>query len=600
MLFCAAVLCSCFVQLAHGAGMTSHNVFAHRTSQFEYFGPASATFHPNDFYGLAVDRLDAVQAGAPFPDYLYLCGDEHDAGEEAHWTPFQLAAVDYIREKYPNWASEGRDGPGAGLVAFMMGVTSHYITDINWHGLEVIPAGQGIIRTMGYADFNCTDGDLCSVAHTAADTGGEFAAAASMDLAWFPAEQWYLPVEDLVNIYAIMNSTGQGPLVEASWIKECGAVFYLGSWATSTFGALVYPLMAPQLGGLLLEEYNSFPVGGVGDDAAWTGFMWNRLAGWLADGTPDVPPVNAEAEGAKETPVVERPRSQVLRRKYVQSLLEVVRAGNSSEMEALVDSSDAVAGLRLNFGRGANLPRALLRRVVDVFLDGYVRELLRGTAEGLGAKLETVKAAVYKQLDDAHKKDADPVADFVGLEEVGSGTAGREFYGASLSTGVLHRAAGHTDKEDILVGSPGAGRTGGPQEGKVTLHFADPETPAVVFHGGHGGAGGKPAPAKPSYERFGWASATCDVNSDGQADAVICAPSFGGGRDVVEARGNYSGRCDVFYGPFDGRSPDASLVPDVSIYGDKEWGNFGYSITIGDVDGDGSDDIVVGAPYAGR
>jgi len=112
----------------------SHNVFAKRTSQFEYFGPDSDTFNSTDFYGLASYRSDAVQAGAPFPDYLYLCGDDHDAGEEAHWTPFQLAAVDYIRVKYPNW-SINRDSDGAGLVAFMLGVTSHYITDMNWHGL---------------------------------------------------------------------------------------------------------------------------------------------------------------------------------------------------------------------------------------------------------------------------------------------------------------------------------------------------------------------------------------------------------------------------------------------------------------------------------
>jgi hypothetical protein len=39
---------------------------------------------------------------------------------------------------------------------------------------------------MGFADFNCTDGDLCSVAHTAADTGGEFAAAKMVDLKWYP------------------------------------------------------------------------------------------------------------------------------------------------------------------------------------------------------------------------------------------------------------------------------------------------------------------------------------------------------------------------------------------------------------------------------
>lgn len=120
-------------------------------------------------------------------------------GEEAHWTPFQIASVDYIRKTYPTWATDGRDSDGAGLVAFTFGVTSHYITDINWHGLEVIPSGEGLIRTMGikflfpdltllgYADFNCTDGDLCGVAHSAADTGGEFAGAASLDLSWFPA-----------------------------------------------------------------------------------------------------------------------------------------------------------------------------------------------------------------------------------------------------------------------------------------------------------------------------------------------------------------------------------------------------------------------------
>jgi hypothetical protein len=52
--------------------------------------------------------------------------------------------------------------------------------------LETVPSGEGIIRTMGFADFNCTDGDLCSVAHTAADTGGEFAAAKMVDLKWYP------------------------------------------------------------------------------------------------------------------------------------------------------------------------------------------------------------------------------------------------------------------------------------------------------------------------------------------------------------------------------------------------------------------------------
>lgn len=78
------------------------------------------------------------------------------------------------------------------------------------------------------------------MAHTAADTGGEFAGAASLDLSWYPAvivdlfsiylckDDWFMPTTDLVNIYAEMNSTGQGPLVEPEWINACAIIFYAG------------------------------------------------------------------------------------------------------------------------------------------------------------------------------------------------------------------------------------------------------------------------------------------------------------------------------------------------------------------------------------
>ncbi len=85
---------------AAAAGMTAHNVVGRRASQFEYFGPGPEL---RPFYGLAEERSDAIEAGTPFPDYLYLCGDYHNAGEEAHWSPFQVAAADYIRATYPNW-----------------------------------------------------------------------------------------------------------------------------------------------------------------------------------------------------------------------------------------------------------------------------------------------------------------------------------------------------------------------------------------------------------------------------------------------------------------------------------------------------------------
>ena len=68
------------INVAWSAGMTSHNVASRRASQFEYYGPSTQEFNPDHFYGLAEARSDAIQAGSPFPDFLYACGDEHDAG----------------------------------------------------------------------------------------------------------------------------------------------------------------------------------------------------------------------------------------------------------------------------------------------------------------------------------------------------------------------------------------------------------------------------------------------------------------------------------------------------------------------------------------
>ena len=64
------------------AGMTTHNIIARLSTLYEgRFSPLAT----DGFDGLLHDRIDAMQGGAPFPDYLYACGDDHDAGEEAHW-----------------------------------------------------------------------------------------------------------------------------------------------------------------------------------------------------------------------------------------------------------------------------------------------------------------------------------------------------------------------------------------------------------------------------------------------------------------------------------------------------------------------------------
>ena len=74
---------------------------------------------------------DALFAGATFPDYLYLCGNDHENGELAHWPPFYDAYIQLIQKKYPiPWTEEQEK-----RIAFFLGVVSHGIADINWHGI---------------------------------------------------------------------------------------------------------------------------------------------------------------------------------------------------------------------------------------------------------------------------------------------------------------------------------------------------------------------------------------------------------------------------------------------------------------------------------
>lgn len=164
----------------------------------------------------------------------------------------------------------------------MFGVVSHYIADISWHGLAQTPYNYGMIETMGGIDFNCTG--LCSTAHTAADTGGEFIASYATSLAWDDPNAWYIPTQDLVNIYAMANRT-----VNGSDIDQCAVTFYAGSWAIRLLGSLIEPL---EIGGAptFAEHFLDLPLGGIDDMAVWTGRLWLRWADWLDNGPPSIFP----------------------------------------------------------------------------------------------------------------------------------------------------------------------------------------------------------------------------------------------------------------------------------------------------------------------
>jgi hypothetical protein len=149
------------------------------------------------------------------------------------------------------------------------------------------------------------------------------------------------------------------------------------------------------------------------------------------------------------------------------------------------------------------------------------------------------------------------------------------FFGYSVATAGDVNGDGYSD---VIVGAPGS-IYGTDLWGYVNVYYGGPSTLSDTA--------GWSRDSNKEGAQFGLSVSTAgDVNGDGYADIIVGAPYWDGGQDD-------EGKAWLYFGSATGPSETS----DWSKESDQAGAHFGRSVsTAGDVNGDGYDDLIIGAP----
>ena len=225
----------------------------------------------------------------------------------------------------------------------------------------------------------------------------------------------------------------------------------------------------------------------------------------------------------------------------------------------------------------------------DVNGDGY--EDIAIAAPGASRSGATEAGAVYVLFGKPNLPADLDLGDLSGATGLRvEGAAGGDHAGQAVAGGDVNGDG----RGDLIIGAPDAAN----HTGRAYVVFGNAALPGVIALGALNGSNGFSLSGGAANSTVGAAVGVADLNGDGRADVLVGAPVAGTGSD------RFAGRVYAVFGrPTFGATVDLStlgaadgIVFDGAAAGDQA----GQSVAAaGDRDGDGFDELLIGAPNSG-
>ena len=465
---------------------------------------------------------------------------------------------------------------------------------------------------------------------------GDFYLSYASDELWLhPWERKY-PLEKIQTVYKLYGK----PNVTMESLEVCKALFDLGLWAEEVFGRFLYIYQSsfhdfvPFVGEHVLE----CPSGGIDNMAVWATWVWERIGRWIDNGAPAHP--QPHSSNAQPTPGEDyvygrlhgRPLKLSRSDAWVHSFtgaLEPLREqaydlmrtnALNSNMFELVDPNDRTAGV---YFKGPSQHLKVAQHVLDILastlveggvLDAEAPQHLRLVLPTVSQKRETGKVTAFGKSRNDDQDQAILMTNTGSTRTESINSSGRvqlmqgfgpddasplAYQGRSLAVGDFN----NDSIPDVAVSSYGWGVAGRPQVGRVTVQYGSNSRIEETSGGTRTSTGNESSTTVLEGEmanaRFGWDIVSLDFNSDGIDDLCVSAPTASWGdtlpvSDETPAM-RFWGRVSCFFG---GAGPASSLTtsPNVTIETTADLTGLGLVLRSLDLNGDGTKDLVVGAP----